>query len=120
MAKKKAIITNAMRILQANKVEFEAIEYECDKEIGDDFGMMISQKTGIPPEKSFKTLVVRGTKKGIMVACIPVNCELDLKKLATVSEDKSVEMIHVKEINSITFKWCACSIYVRRMRHRNE
>ena len=102
MAKKKAIITNAMRILQANKVEFEAIEYECDKEIGDDFGMMISEKTGIPPEKSFKTLVVRGAKKGIMVACIPVNCELDLKKLATVSEDKSVEMIHVKELLGLT------------------
>lgn len=102
MAKKKAIITNAMRHLNAAKIEFEAIEYECDGEVGEDFGLMISQKTGIPPEKSFKTLVLRGSKNGIMVACIPVNCEVDLKKLAAVAKDKSVEMIQVKELFALT------------------
>ena len=102
MAKKKSIITNAMRHLQSAGVEFEAIEYECDGEIGEDFGMQISQKTGIPPEKSFKTLVVRGAKKGIMVACIPVCCEVDLKKMAQAAGDKSVEMIHVKDIKDLT------------------
>ncbi len=102
MAKKKAIITNAMRLLQASKIEFEAIEYECDGDIGDDFGMQISEKTGIPPEQSFKTLVVRGEKNGIMVACIPVACELDLKKMAQACKDKKVEMIHVKELLGLT------------------
>lgn len=102
MAKKKAIITNAMRHLQASGVEFEAIEYECDGEIGEDFGMQIAQKTGIQPEKSFKTLVVRGAKKGVMVACIPVCREVDLKKLAQAAGDKSVEMIHVKELLGLT------------------
>lgn len=102
MAKKKAVITNAMRHLQAAKIEFDAIEYECDGEIGEDFGMLISEKTGIPPEQSFKTLVVRGAKKGIMVACIPVCREVDLKKLAIAAGDKSVEMIHVKELLGLT------------------
>lgn len=100
MPKKK--VTNAMRHLQASKIEFEAIEYECDGEIGEDFGMTISEKTGIPPEMSFKTLVVRGAKKGIMVACIPVSCEVNLKKLAQTAGDKSVEMIHVKELLGLT------------------
>ena len=102
MAKKKTIVTNAMRILQSAKVEFEAIEYECDGEIGEDFGEEISRKTGIPPEKSFKTLVIRGEKNGIMVACIPVSCEVDLKELAKISNDKKVEMIHVKELLGLT------------------
>lgn len=102
MAKKKQIVTNAMRHLQASKIDFEAIEYECDGEIGEDFGMKISEKTGIPPEQSFKTLVARGAKNGIMVACIPVNCEVDLKKLAAAAADKSVEMIHVKELLRLT------------------
>lgn len=102
MAKKKAVVTNAMRLLSAAKIEFEAIEYECDGDIGENFGEEISKKTGIPPEQSFKTLVVRGEKNGIMVACIPVNCEVDLKKLAAVCRDKKIEMIHVKELLGLT------------------
>ena len=102
MAKKKAIVTNAMRHLQSVKAEFEAIEYECDGEIGQDFGMQIAEKTGIEPERSFKTLVARGDKTGVMVSCIPVNCELDLKKLAIASGDKKVELIPVKELLGLT------------------
>lgn len=62
MSKKKQLVTNAMRHLQASKIDFEAVEYECSGEIGEDFGIQISEKTGIPPEQSFKTLVVRGAK----------------------------------------------------------
>lgn len=102
MAKKKPIMTNAMRHLQSVGAQFEAIEYECDGEIGSDFGMEISRKTGIEPERSFKTLVARGDKTGVLVACIPVNCELDLKKLAIVSENKKIELIHVKELLALT------------------
>lgn len=102
MAKKKPIITNAMRLLQAAKVEFEAIEYETDGAVEENFGMLIAEKTGIPAEKSFKTLVVRGERKGIMVACIPVSKELDLKKLAKAAQDKKVEMIHVRELLGLT------------------
>ena len=65
MAKKKPIVTNAMRQLTAAKVGFEAIEYETDGVIEDNFGMLISEKTGIPPEKSFKTLVSKECRKTI-------------------------------------------------------
>ena len=101
MAKKKPVVTNAMRLLRAAKIEFEEIEYETD-EVGDSFGERIAELTGIPPEMSFKTLVIRGEKKGIMVACIPVNCEVDLKKLAAAAGDKKTEMIHVKELLGLT------------------
>lgn len=101
MAKKKTVITNAMRMLKAAKIPFDEIEYETD-EVGDSFGEKIAELTGIPPEMSFKTLVIRGDKNGIAVACIPVNKELDLKKLARETGDKKVEMIHVKELLSLT------------------
>ena len=102
MAKKKPIVTNAMRYLKSEGIEYEAIEYETDGKIEENFGMLISEKTGIPPEKSFKTLVLKGDKTGISVACIPVNCELDLKKLASAAGDKKFEMIHVKDLLNLT------------------
>lgn len=98
---KKKIITNAMRILSAAKIDYRSIEYECD-EVGDNFGEEIAAKTGIPPEKSFKTLVMRGDKTGVLVACIPVCDEADLKKIAKESGNKKVEMIHVKELLNLT------------------
>ena len=102
MAKKK-LITNAMRMLSAEKIEFEAIEYDGEGLLdGDDFGGKIAELTGIEPERSFKTLVARGEKKGVMVFCIPVNAECDLKKAAKVSGNKSVEMIHVKDLLGLT------------------
>ena len=100
MSKKKTV-TNAMRMLTAAKIKFDAVEYECD-EVGENFGEEISHITGIPPEKSFKTLVMRGDKTGVIVVCIPVCNEADLKKIAKVSGNKKVEMIHVKELLGLT------------------
>ncbi len=102
MAKKKPIVTNAMRILSAAKIDFQAVEYETDGTVMENFGVEISKKTGIPPEKSFKTLVLKGEKKGIMVACIPVMEEIDLKKFASSVGDKRAELIHVKELLGLT------------------
>ncbi|MBE7045060.1 MAG: Cys-tRNA(Pro) deacylase [Ruminococcaceae bacterium] len=102
MAKKKSIMTNAMRILNAAKIPFELAEYETDGTVGEHFGEQIAQKLGINPEQSFKTLVARGVKNGIMVVCIPVCCEVDLKKLAVASGDKRVELIAVKELLDLT------------------
>ena len=99
MAKKKPVITNAMRMLTAQKIPFEAVEYEAD-EVGESFGMHIAELTGIPCEMSFKTLVAKG--KDYMVICIPVDKEVDLKKLAKVSENKKVELISVKELLPLT------------------
>lgn len=102
MGKKKAIMTNAMRMLKAGGFEYEAIEYETDGTVSEHFGEEISRKTGIPPEQSFKTLVARGEKCGIIVVCIPVNTEVNLKKLAAAANDKKVELIHVKELLGLT------------------
>lgn len=104
MQKKKIVTTNAMRILSASKIPFEAIEYEADelKLSDNNFGMHISELTGIEPERSFKTLVGKGDKIGIIVFCIPVNCELDLKKAAKVTGNKKIELIAVKELLALT------------------
>lgn len=100
---KKKLVTNAMRMLAAEKIEYEAIEYDGVGLLdGDDFGGKIAELTGIEPERSFKTLVARGEKKGVMVFCIPVSAECDLKKAAKVSGDKKVELIHVKELLGLT------------------
>ena len=56
----------------------------------------------MPPEQVFKTLVTRGERTGIHVFCIPVCCELDLKKAAKAAGDKSIEMVAVKELLGLT------------------
>lgn len=99
MAKKKPTITNAMRILTSAKIPFRAIEYEAD-EVGENFGVKIAGLTNIPCERSFKTLVAKGSD--YIVVCVPVDTEVDLKKLAAVSENKKVEMLSVKEIQGVT------------------
>lgn len=65
-------------------------------------GMHAAQVLGMPPEQVFKTLVARGPKTGIHVYCIPVCCELDLKKAARVAGDKSMELVAVKELLPLT------------------
>lgn len=101
MAKDKKTVTNAMRLLNAAKIQYKTIEYEAD-EVGEHFGEKIAEMTGISAEKSFKTLVARGDKTGIIVVCIPVCDEVDLKKLARVSGNKKTELIHVKELLNLT------------------
>jgi len=99
MAKKKPVVTNAMRQLTSAKIPFESIEYEVD-EVGDNFGVTIAELTGIPCEQSFKTLVAKGNE--VVAVCVPVDCEVDLKKLALASGNKKVELIHVKELLALT------------------
>ena len=57
---------------------------------------------GFPPEQVFKTLVARGDRSGIHVFCIPVCCELDLKKAAKAAGDKGIELVAVKELLGLT------------------
>ena len=92
--------TNAMRMLSQAGIEFDVCEYEYDE--NDLNGMHAAERTGFPPERVFKTLVVRGAKRGILVFCVPVCAELDLKKAARAAGDKNVEMIHVKELLPLT------------------
>lgn len=90
------IKTNVMRLLEAAKIPFETLEYEVDE--SDLSGDTAAAKMGIPPEQMFKTLVFRGEKNGVGVCCIPVNEELDLKKVAKQFKEKKVEMLHVKDL----------------------
>ena len=64
--------------------------------------MHAAHAMNLPAEQVFKTLVARGSKTGIHVFCIPVCCELNLKKAAKVAGDKSMELIPVKELLQLT------------------
>ncbi len=92
--------TNAMRLLEAAGIAYKAIEYEVDEE--NLAGEHVAMQIGFPQEQVFKTLVARGEKKGILVFCLPVNTELNLKKAAAAVGDKKIEMIHVKELQGLT------------------
>lgn len=92
--------TNAMRQLDKAGIAYEPIEYEVDE--NDLSGMHIAKETGMDPQIMFKTLVARGDKNGLLVFCIPVNCELDLKKCAVAAKDKRVELVAVKELLGLT------------------
>ena len=92
--------TNVMRLLDAAKIPYRAAEYAVDE--NDLNGMHAAEGIGMPPEQIFKTLVARGEKRGYLVFCIPVCCELDLKKAAKAAGDKKVELIHVKELLPLT------------------
>lgn len=99
MAKQKEIKTNAMRILEKNKISFIHHTYECE-EFTD--GGQIADMLNLPHEKVYKTLVTVGSDKNYYVFVIPIDGELDLKKAARAVGQKSVSMIHVKDINSVT------------------
>lgn len=91
--------TNAMRILDRNKIPYEVLTYQCDQFID---GLHTAQKTGAPVEQSFKTLVAQGKSGGFYVFVIPIAEEVNLKTAAKTVGEKSVEMIHVKDITKIT------------------
>ena len=99
MAKKKDEKTNEMRVLEQNAIPYTAHFYPADGPID---GVSVASFLGQDPEQVFKTLVARGPKTGINVFCIPVCCELDLKKAAKAAGDKSMEMVHVKELLNLT------------------
>ncbi len=99
MAKDKNIKTNAMRILDTMKIDYEVKTYECDEFID---GISVAKKLNQNPEQTFKTLVTQGKSGGYFVFVLPVAEELDFKKCAKIVGEKSVEMIHVKDINKVT------------------
>jgi len=92
--------TNAARILDAASIRYELREYEVDED--DLSAPRVAEKIGMPPEQVFKTLVARGDRGGVLMACIPANTELDLKTLAAASGNKKVELVAVKEVLPLT------------------
>lgn len=91
--------TNVMRILDKKKIEYEMHTYNSEDGID---GISVAKKLGQPVEQVFKTLVTQGKSKQYFVFVIPVAEELNLKTAAKAVGEKSVEMIHVKDINSVT------------------
>lgn len=92
--------TNAVRLVEQAKIPCRECFYEFDEK--DLNGNHAAAAIGMPPEQVFKTLVARGERTGINVFCIPVCCELDLKKAAKAACDKNMEMIPVKDLLNVT------------------
>lgn len=101
MAKKKKVHkTNAMRIIEQHKIPY--IEYEFQWSEDHLSADSVAEKLEIDESKIFKTLVTVGNKTGPIVAVIPGNRELDLKKLAQASGNKKIEMLHLKDLEETT------------------
>lgn len=99
MAKNKEIKTNAMRILEKEKILFEHYTYECEEFVD---GIQIADMLSLPYVKVYKTLLAQGNSKSYFVFVIPIDKELDLKKAARAVGEKSISMLHVKDINQVT------------------
>ena len=91
--------TNAMRMLDRKKVKYEAIAYDCGEFID---GIHCADITGAPHDQSFKTLVMEGKSGGYYVFVVPIEKEVDRKAAAKSVGEKTVDMIHVKDLTKIT------------------
>lgn len=100
MAKKKIQKTNAARILDRCGISYELLTYPVDE--SDLSAVHVAEVTGIPLERLYKTLVVRGDRTGIFMAVVPGGGELDLKAAAAASGNKRAEMVHLKEVFDLT------------------
>ena len=92
--------TNAARMLDRAGIHYELREYQVDE--NDLRAPHVAAAIGMPPEQVFKTLVARGDRTGVLLACIPANAELDLKALAAASGNKKVELVALKEVLALT------------------
>lgn len=99
MAKQKEIMTNAMRILDRMKISYTHQSYECEEFID---GIQTADHLGLPHDLVYKTLVTLGSSRQYFVFVLPIEAELDMKKAARAVSEKSVSMIHVKDITAVT------------------
>ena len=91
--------TNAMRELEAAGGPFSVETYEVDEQdTSSELGLHIAQMLGEDPASSLKTLVCAAPSGGHVVCCLPVADELDLKKAAAAAGEKSLALVHVREI----------------------
>lgn len=92
--------TNVARILDAHNISYELREYEVDEE--DLSAVHVAKSIGIDAGKIYKTLVLKGQKDTYLVAVLPGNAQLDLKKLAKASGNKNCEMLPMKDLLAVT------------------
>lgn len=98
MSKTKEVKTNAMRMLDRMKIPYEAHTYECEEFVD---GIQVADMLHLPHEKVYKTLVTVGNSKNYFVFVLPIEAELDLKKAAREVGEKSLAMVHVKDITAL-------------------
>ena len=101
MAKSKEEKTNVMRVLEQKKIAYTAHTYPHEEGMAVD-GVTVAKSMGFDPASVFKTLVARGAKGQFYVFDVPVAENLDLKKAAKAVGEKSIEMIHQKELLPLT------------------
>jgi Cys-tRNA(Pro)/Cys-tRNA(Cys) deacylase len=92
--------TNASRILDSLGIKYELREYEVSPD--DLSAETVAAKIGFPLEQVFKTLVARGDKHGVCLAVVPGDKQLDLKALAKLSGNRSVDTVALKEVQPLT------------------
>lgn len=97
---KKPCKTNAVRILESHGVSCELREYPVNED--DLGGMSVARKIGMPPGRVLKTLVVSGDVTGVLLACVPVDTELDLKALAAATGNKKAELVPLRDVQRLT------------------
>ncbi|HAZ1008784.1 TPA: Cys-tRNA(Pro) deacylase [Enterococcus faecium] len=100
MAKKKIVKTNAIRMVEQKKIPYTEHEYEWDESHLS--ASSVAEQLPESQSRIFKTLVAAGNVTGPLVAVIPGEAELNLKKLAKVSGNKKVEMLHLKDLEATT------------------
>lgn len=92
--------TNAARLLDARKIAYELMPYEVDE--NDLSAVHVAAQLGENIQQVFKTLVLQGDKTGYFVCVLPGEAEVDLKKAAKASGNKSCALIHMKELLGLT------------------
>jgi Cys-tRNA(Pro)/Cys-tRNA(Cys) deacylase len=92
--------TNAARLLDQLGISYELREYEVDP--NDLAAETVAAKIGLPAEQVFKTLVARGDRTGVSMAVTPGDQELDLKALATATGERKIQLVPVKQLQSLT------------------
>ncbi len=92
--------TNAMRILDTLGIHYEIREYEVDPD--DLSAERVAGDIGLPPEQVFKTLVAQGDRQGVLLAVVPADAEVDFKALARLSDNRTVDLVSLKEVQPLT------------------
>ena len=98
---KKAPKTNAVRLLEQQKIAHELLYYESEDGQAVD-GDTVARKIGYPHERVYKTLIATAGSNKFFVFVVPVLAELNLKAAAKIAGEKKIEMIAVKELLPLT------------------
>ena len=104
--------TNALRLVEQEQIPYETLSYVVDE--NDLTALHVARQLGQDPAQVFKTLVLRGDRNGLFVCLIPGNAEVDLKKAARISGNKSAAMLPMKELLPVTgYIRGGCSLFRR-------